>query len=80
MSGVKGKVTDYNTGNAISGATVTIIEDGAYAITQPDGSYLITHGPGNFTLRADAAGYTSQQKPVTIPATSYATVNFRLKI
>ena len=61
------------------GAQVSILETNRSVYTNPaNGQYTLTHGSGTFTAKADAYGYQSEEKSVTINADESTTANFTL--
>merc|ERR1719193_239716 len=88
--GVKGSVTDKETGDAIAGAAVSVanVTGGAFslinkdAVSNEDGDYYRLLIPGDYEIRATAKGYKSATKPLTVgnafhsPAT---VINFALE-
>ncbi len=77
---ISGRVTDRDTGNSISGASVAI--SGRSATTGADGSYTITDVPiGTYTASASASGYISANIP-DVPVSYGQTtpnINFELE-
>ncbi len=58
---------------------VSVLETGRSVHTKAeDGSYEMTHAAGDYTVKAEAYGYKSQTRPVTINADQTSTVNFTL--
>ena len=53
---VTGRVTDFITGDSISGALIKINDD-VKAGSLPTGDYLFLHPPGTFTITGEAHGY-----------------------
>ena len=75
---IAGVVTEVDTGNAISGATVS---DGMRSATTDSGGYYsITDVPeGSYTVTASASGYeASSQSGVAVTSGNEASVNFSL--
>ena len=61
------------------GAQVSVLESGRSVYSNPaDGSYSLTHGAGTFTTKAEAYGFESEEKSVTIEADGVTTANFTL--
>lgn len=65
---VSGTITDQSTGEAITGATVLLVEDANImpVETNADGNYTITAYEGEYTLKVIARGYHSQDTAITI--------------
>lgn len=78
-SGVDGTVKEnISPYNPIPGATVTITYDSTYDTTDTSGVYTIDHLDGIYTVRAEAIGYQTKEKTVTIPVGGYAHAHFKL--
>lgn len=76
---LQGTVTNSATGQAISGATVTLTPGGASATTAANGSYQFgSVAPGTYTVAATASGGLSGSKQVTVTAGATATANLAL--
>ncbi|SDN33346.1 bacillopeptidase F. Serine peptidase. MEROPS family S08A [Psychrobacillus sp. OK028] len=61
------------------GAQVSVLESGRSVYSNPaDGTYSLTHGAGTFTAKAEAYGFESVEKSVTIEADGTTTANFTL--
>jgi hypothetical protein len=76
---VAGWVRQANNSQAIPGAQVCVLSTSQCATTNAQGSYSIANvAAGNQTVRATAAGYTTLQQAVTVPAGGTATANFSL--
>lgn len=68
---IEGVVRDAETGTALPGATVTLVDGGNSAITHADGSFhLMGIGPGSYSLRVDRLGYASETVEVRVGAES----------
>ncbi|MGB2991883.1 MAG: S8 family serine peptidase [Paenisporosarcina sp.] len=62
------------------GAKVTLVDSGYSVATNPvDGRFSMTHKAGEFTLRAEAYGFQSKDKAVSIPKDGIVDANFNLK-
>ncbi|MGE8203349.1 S8 family serine peptidase [Heyndrickxia sp. NPDC080065] len=62
------------------GAQVSVLETGRSVYSNPaNGQYELTHAAGTYTLQADAYGFGSAQKSVTIENNGEATANFTLQ-
>lgn len=62
------------------GAQVRVLESGRSVYSNPaDGTYSLTHSPGEFTVKAEAYGYQSEEKAVTIEADATTQANFTLE-
>jgi hypothetical protein len=76
---VAGWVRQASNSQAIPGAQVCVLSTSQCATTNAQGTYSIANVPaGNQTVRATAAGYTTLQQAVTVPAGGTATANFSL--
>lgn len=54
---VAGIVTDAETGNPLTGATISLNGNGGSAITDASGAYHLVAAPGSFTITASAPGF-----------------------
>ncbi len=76
---VAGWVRQASNSQAIPGAQVCVLSSSQCATTNAQGAYSIANvAAGNQTVRAAAAGYTTLQQAVTVPAGGTATANFSL--
>jgi len=75
---IYGYVTDQATGQPISGATVTVQGVGSVT-TDSSGYYEITVNPGTYTVTAEANGYYSQTKSVTVGDGELVRADFALQ-
>jgi hypothetical protein len=76
---VAGAVRQASNSQAIPGAQVCVLSTSQCVTTNAQGNYSIANVPaGNQTVRATAAGYTTLQQAVTVPAGGTATANFSL--
>jgi hypothetical protein len=76
---VAGTVRQASNSQPIAGAQVCVLSSSQCATTNAQGTYSIANVPaGNQTVRATAAGYTTLQQAVTVPAGGTATANFSL--
>ncbi|MBP2076442.1 S8 family peptidase [Oceanobacillus polygoni] len=77
---VSGTITDENTGEAVEGATVLIVEDAniAPAETDTSGSFTLTAYQGTYTLKVLAAGYHGKEVEVDL-SESDAEINVELE-
>lgn len=73
---ITGFVYDSATGEAISGATVTIAETGEELQPDTSGAYSRTLAHGTYTLTANADGYIPQTKSVVVKYGETATADF----
>ena len=66
---VSGTVAEAGTSRPLSGARITMVETGAFVITDRSGRYAISHRQDDraFTLRATMIGYAPQQRRVSNP-------------
>ena len=79
-NGITGKVIDVNTGQALSGANVSIEGTKFGAATNTDGEFLIKNiPPGTYNLRITFIGYTSAQKSFSISRDEILTLNIMLQ-
>ncbi|RMH62738.1 MAG: TonB-dependent receptor [Calditrichaeota bacterium] len=76
---VAGTVTDANSGEALAGANVEVLDHFTGAATDENGEFLITLEEGTYTLRASFTGYKSMDKTVTVKAGENTEVNFALE-
>ncbi|MGN1401374.1 MAG: S8 family serine peptidase [Bacillus sp. (in: firmicutes)] len=61
-------------------AQVSVLETGRSVYTKAqDGSYELTHAAGDYTMMAEAYGYQSQTRPVTVNVDQTSNVNFTLE-
>ncbi|MDP8241133.1 MAG: carboxypeptidase regulatory-like domain-containing protein [Candidatus Hatepunaea meridiana] len=74
---VSGKVTDSQTGDAISGAAVSS-DDGKSATTDNNGDYSFEVGTGSRTITVTADGYNTSNNAVLVTEDGSHTVNFAL--
>ncbi|MEM8484379.1 MAG: TonB-dependent receptor [Bacteroidota bacterium] len=66
---LSGLITDGETGNALPGASVLLVDTELGAATSIDGRYEINGiTPGDYTLQVTFIGYETSQTPVTIAA------------
>ena len=67
---IQGKVVDYDTGSAITGANVSLVERSpSSADTASDGSFALSGIPeGTYTLRVVALGYQGVTTTITVTA------------
>lgn len=78
---IAGTVTDVQSGEAISGAQVSVSGTGIGGLTNAEGRYLIRNvPPGAVSLRVEYLGYSSQQREVTVSAGEAATEDFELGV
>ncbi|HEX8422476.1 MAG TPA: carboxypeptidase-like regulatory domain-containing protein, partial [Pyrinomonadaceae bacterium] len=70
---ITGRVTEAGVlpPTPISGALVTIQENGRTATTNDEGvfSFSLLEG-GSYTLRAEAGGFVTLDRPINVPATA----------
>ena len=74
---LRGKVTDFNTGESLIGATV-IYGKGMRTATDSEGNYSFSIQPGKRSLKVSYVGYKEISETLTVGAKS-KTLNFRLK-
>ncbi|HEU4747155.1 MAG TPA: carboxypeptidase-like regulatory domain-containing protein, partial [Gemmatimonadaceae bacterium] len=65
---ITGRVTDAETGEPVSEATVRAVGTQAAATTRADGSYRLVVPAGSHDVRATFIGYAAGQETVTVPA------------
>ncbi|MFQ5639203.1 MAG: TonB-dependent receptor [bacterium] len=76
---ITGKVTDKVTGDALSGANITIVGTDMGAAADSDGHFTIANvPPGTYTLKASFIGFLVTQTEVTVVVDETATVDFSL--
>ncbi|MCE4625548.1 MAG: S8 family serine peptidase [Desulfurococcales archaeon] len=75
---IYGYVYSQATGQAIAGAVVTVEGVGS-TTTDSNGYYEITVNPGTYTVKAEADGYYSQTKNVTVGDGQQVKVDFALQ-
>jgi formylglycine-generating enzyme required for sulfatase activity len=69
-----------SSGKPIDGALLTVTGTGTYTTHSHAGRYEISGiKPGTVTVKAEAAGYVTQTKPVDIAASSTATLSFTME-
>jgi|GEM_PF-5859742 len=76
-----GKITDENTGNALSstGNSALVSVDGKYNLVQADGSFEISNlSVGKHTVQFSANGYVTQTKEIEIKTGETTTLNAQL--
>lgn len=74
---VSGRVTDSETSNGISGATITS-DDGRTTVTDNSGNYSFEVDAGQRTISASANNYTPDSKSTQVSVNGSQTVNFEL--
>ncbi len=79
---VAGTVTDSNTGRAISGAAVKILNSQLSALTDNQGKYQMANVlAGKYSIEASAPGYDYQvKKNIAVKTGSTVTAEFKLKL
>ncbi|MEO7804324.1 MAG: S8 family serine peptidase [Actinomycetota bacterium] len=76
---IAGKVTEFKTGTALSGANVSCGTAGA-ATTDTSGNYTISNvTPGSYTCTASKTGYINKNANVTVTSGATTTLNFALR-
>jgi iron complex outermembrane receptor protein len=74
-----GRVSDAQTNEPISDATVQVLETSAHAVTNADGSYHVVGLPaGAYRVTAQRIGFQALTLSVTIVADQQATLDFKL--
>lgn len=63
---VTGTVVDAETGDALVGATVVLVEAKAGTIANEDGSFSLNATAGSYTLQINYVGYVSYEQNVTL--------------
>ena len=77
---IQGEVTDSETGETLTGATVQISELEIGTTVGADGTYLIDEvTPGDYTLVASFVGYGDYETEVTVAEGEEVTVNIELE-
>ena len=74
---LRGRITGP-TGEALSGASVTLTGARAGAVARSDGSYQLAASPGRYEVRARLIGYAETVDTVTITAGASVTKNLRV--
>ena len=77
---LSGRVSDFNTGVALNGATITVVDgtNGGRATTSgADGTYLFVLRPGGFTIGVRYDGYDSVFQGVTLVANALVDIQMR---
>jgi outer membrane receptor for ferrienterochelin and colicins len=78
---ISGKVTDSKTGEALSGASVTIKRSGSSVISGNDGMFSISGvKAGKVTIVISYVGFTDKEITVDVPEGGTATVDVALEI
>jgi hypothetical protein len=76
-----GVVTDFDTGQPIAGATVTLVSTGQTTTTDAQGNFTFTcvKPAGQYAVTASAPGYTEELEVGTVPASGNSNpVNIKL--
>ncbi|MGI9090614.1 MAG: TonB-dependent receptor [Gemmatimonadaceae bacterium] len=76
---ISGTVTDAGTGEALQGASVSVIGTQLGAVTRADGHYRFSTSPGHFLLRARYLGYDVVSDSVVVAEGQSVTHDFRLR-
>ena len=80
-SNVSGFITDEETGEALIGANVFIVETGNGMSTDKNGYYILQNiSPGLYTLMVSYIGYATLQKEITFGADESIKMNLELGI
>jgi len=78
-SNLVGVVTDADTGDPLTGATVTIEGADLATETLPDGGYVLANVPGGTqTVHVERAGYQSESYEITVECADTTTKSFEL--
>ena len=77
QQGVKGKVIDASTGEALIAAGILIDETGTF--TEVDGSYTLILTPGTHSITVGYIGYEELVKQISVKEGLFTTVDFELK-
>ncbi len=78
-SGIKGKISDVITGEALTGVIISIKELNLSTSTGADGSYTFNNIPnGSYTLSVQFVGYTDLEKNLTISNNETVELNIKL--
>jgi subtilisin family serine protease len=78
---VAGRVTDANDGQAVAGATVRALQNGAnvrQATTDANGTYRLQLPIGNYTVEASARNYSTESQAVTVEDDAVTSQNLAL--
>jgi uncharacterized protein YfaP (DUF2135 family) len=73
-SGVSGRVENQQTGAAVPGATVVLVEPVLSTGTTANGDFEIRVDPGTYTLRVSAPGFVTSHQAVTVAGTTITNV------
>lgn len=76
---IGGTVTDANSGEALPGANVEVLDHFTGAAADANGEYVITIEEGTYTLRATFTGYSPVEKSVTVKAGESVELNFAME-
>ncbi|MBO0936668.1 TonB-dependent receptor [Fibrella sp. HMF5335] len=76
--GIRGRVTDKNSGAAIPGATVVVVGTNTGATTDANGNYQIKVAAGNYSIATSFVGYKTTTQPAAVPATGDVEINTTL--
>ena len=80
-SNVSGFITDEETGEALIGANVFIVETGNGMSTDKNGYYVLQNiNPGSYTLMVSYIGYATLQKEITFRTDETIKMNLELGI
>lgn len=76
---ISGRVTDANSGQPITGASLSLGDTGLGASSGVDGRYSISNAPaGTYRMRVSMLGYAAQDQSVTVVAGQSTVANFAL--
>ena len=76
---IRGLVTDQQSGDALPGVSIIIVDTQLGTSSNADGQYELSNVPaGTYVLEARYLGYTNLRRPVTVTANQSVTVNFQL--
>ncbi len=77
---VAGKVTDSESGKALSGASVSISELRIGAVTDKEGNFKFKAPAGKHTIEVKYLGYAAVNRSVVLKANETTTLNFKLSM
>lgn len=77
--GVRGRVTEGKTNEAVPGATIVVVNTNIGATADANGDYTVNLNPGSYTLRVSFVGYETLSLPVTVTAGQVVVANASLR-
>ncbi len=79
QSGLRGRVTDRQSGDALAGATVQVAGSPTGTVADLDGRYALSVRPGRYTLQISYVGYRTARVEVTVAAGTTTEQDVRLQ-